>query len=285
MSGLPLLDQVTLGDHICWTVDDDAIRMEAIAGFVRAGLRDHHRVLYCGDDPDDVLEGLRRHGVDTRTALGTGDLNATTAEASYLACGSFDPVATVDIWHTAVTTARAAGYRGIRVVGDMTWASRRVPGVEHLPSYEADINHLVFADGFVAGVCAYDRRHFDPLHLRRLLWAHPGAAGSEMPFDPASSLRVRRVRRPWGLRVAGEADLSNRDALRAVVEHIFDDHSEVTVDVSGLRFADIAAARVLVDVAASGAGRLRLTGCSPNLLRLLDFHGAGSVGALTVETR
>ncbi|GIF20195.1 anti-anti-sigma factor [Actinoplanes tereljensis] len=283
MSGLPLLDRVTLGDHVCWTVDDDAIRMQAIARFVRAGLRDRHRVLYCGDDPETVLEGLRRHGVDTRSALGAGDLDALTAEDSYLAGGSFDPAATVEIWHTAVTAARAAGYRGIRVVGDMTWASRRVPGAEHLSSYEANINHLVFADGFVAGVCAYDRRRFDPLYLRRLLWAHPGAAGSEMPFDPDSSLRMRRVRQPWGLRISGEADLSNRDALCAVVKHLFDEHPDVTVDVSGLRFADIAAARVLVDVAASGAGRLRLTGCAPNLLRLLDFHGASAVEALTVE--
>ncbi|GAA2615701.1 MEDS domain-containing protein [Paractinoplanes durhamensis] len=285
MGGISLLDRVTLGDHVCWTVDGDAIRMEAIAGFVRAGLTERQRVMYCGDDPAAVLDGLERYGVDTRAALDRGDLTADTAEDSYLAGGFFDPDATVRLWHTEVARCRSAGYRGMRVIGDMTWASRRSPGVEHVPWYEANINRLVFADGFVAGVCAYDRRRFDPLHLRRLLWAHPGAAGSEMPFDPDSSLRVRRTLDPWGLRLSGEADLSNRDVLRAVTDHLFDDHDDVTIDVCGLHFADIAATRVLVGAAQSGDGRLRLVGCSPNLLRLLHFHGAGSVPALTTEAR
>jgi anti-anti-sigma factor len=283
VGGHPLLEQVTLGDHVCWYVDDDAIRMEAIAGFVRTGLRNRERVLYSGDDPEAVVAGLARHGIDTRE-LAAGDFEAGTAESSYLAGGSFDPVATLLLWRTEITRARSAGYRGIRVLGDMTWASRRYPGAEHLAWYEAQVN-MNFVDGYVAGVCAYDRRRFDPMHLRRLLWAHPGAAGSEMPFDPGSSLRVRRVDDPWGLRLEGEADLSNRDALRAVVEHLFDDHPEVTIDVAGLRFADLAAARLLVDAAASGIGQVRLTGVSPSLLRLLSFHGAEGVAALTVEAR
>jgi anti-anti-sigma factor len=281
VSGLALLDQVTLGDHVCWTVDDDAIRMEATVGFLRAGLRNHERVIYSGDNPQAVLECLRQRGVHFQA----GDLEASTAEESYLSDGVFDPEAAIALWLGEVARSRAAGYRGIRVLGDMTWASRRFPGSERLPWYEAQINSLVFADGYVAGVCAYDRRRFDPLHLRRLGWAHLGWAGSESPFDPASALRMRRVRDPWGLRISGEADLSNRDALRTVIEHLFDDRPQVTVDVSGLRFADIAAARVLLDAAASGAGRLRLTGCSANLLRLLDFHGADAVPALTAEGR
>ncbi|MEU4241860.1 MEDS domain-containing protein [Actinoplanes sp. NPDC026619] len=284
MGGPPLLDQVTLGDHVCWSVDDDVIRMETIAGFVRTGLRNRERVLYCGDDPAAVVEGLRQRGVDTGAALGAGDLSVDTPEGSYLASGAFDPHATMLLWRSEVARARSAGYRGIRLLGDMSWASRRFPGFEHLPWYEAQIN-MIFAEGYVAGVCAYDRRRFDPLHLRRLLWAHPGAAGSEMPFDPDSSLRMRRVLDPWGLRLEGEADLSNRDALRAVAEHLFDDGPDVTIDVSELRFADIAAARVLVAAAASGAGRVRLTGCSPSLLRLLRFHGADGVPALVAEAR
>lgn len=284
MGGLPLLDQVTLGDHVCWTVDDDVIRMEAIAGFARAGLCNRERVIYSGDQPAAVVEALRRQGVDTGAALDDGDLIAETAESSYLSGGVFEPRATIRLWRETIAAARSAGYRGIRVLGDMTWASRRVPGTDRLPWYEAHIN-MVFAEGYVAGVCAYDRRRFDPLHLRRLVWAHPGSAGSQLPFDPEVSLRVRRTTEPWGLRLAGEADLSNRDALAAVVEHLFDGGPDVTVDLSQLRFADIAAARMLVEAAASGAGRLRLTGCSPHLIRLLRFHGGHAVPSLRIQAR
>lgn len=282
VGGLPLLDRVALGDHVCWIVDDDAIRLEAIAGFVRAGLRARHKTYYFGDDPEAVLAGLERHGVGTRAAIDAGLLRVGTSEASYLAGGVFDPVATAGLWRATIAAARAEGHPGIRVVGDMTWASRRVPGSEHLQRYEAQINTL-FTEGYVAGVCAYDRRRFEPLELRRLSWAHPGAAGPCGPFDPSSSLRMRDTRQPYGLRLRGEVDLSNRDALYAVISHLFDDRPAATVDVSGLTFADTAAARILVDAATGG--RLRLVGCSRPLRRLLDFHGAGSVPGLTVVGR
>jgi anti-anti-sigma factor len=284
VGGLPLHDQVALGDHVCWIVDDDDARMTAIASFVRAGLRARHRVIYCGDDPDLVLAGLERHGVATRAAIGAGMLRALTGEATYLSGGVFDPVATLRRWRAEIARASAEGSPGIRVVADMTWASRPVPGADRLPWYEAQVN-TVFTEGTVAGVCAYDRRHFDPLYLRRLSWAHPGAATTVIPFEPESSLRARRTREPHGLRLSGEADLSNRDALRALIEHLFDDQPEATVDVSGLTFADTAAVRTLVEAASRGPGRVRLTGCSPRLRRMLDFHGAAAVAGLTVEAR
>ncbi len=60
---------------------------------------------------------------------------------------------------------------------------------------------------------------------------------------------------------------------------------EVTIDVSGLRFADAAAARLVADAASGGPGRLRLVGCSRALNRLLAFHGAAGKPRLTVEPR
>ena len=285
MAGLPLLDRVSLGDHVCWAVDDDAIRMEAIAGFVRAGLSAHEMVLYCGDDPEAVLAGLQRYGVGTRAALTAGLLSAHTGEALYLTAGRFDPAATLARWRDRLVATRAEGVPGMRVIADMTWATRGVPGVELLGWYEAQIN-MLFTDGFVAAVCAYDRRRFDPIDLRPLIWAHPGLAGSEMPFAPDSSLRARRTLRPYGLRLEGEVDLANRIALAALVERLFDDEpAEVTVDVSGLRFADTAIARLLIRAASAGAGRLSVIGCSATMVRLFAFHGAADVPCLTVRPR
>jgi anti-anti-sigma factor len=282
VGGLPLLDQVALGDHVCWTVDDDAARLAAIAGFVRAGLRARQRVLYCGDDPREVLAGLDRHGVCTRSAIDVGLLRAGPAEASYLAGGFFDPVATLRLWRREVALARAAGCPGIRVVGDMSWASRGVAGADRLTWYEAEVNTVIM-EGYVAGVCAYDRRRFDPLQLRRLSRAHTGTATTAIAFQPEAALRASPLAGRTGLRLAGEVDLSNREAFRALVGHVFDHGPEATVDLSALTFADIAAARILVDAAARGNGRLHLTGCSRRLRRLLDFHGADGVAGLTVE--
>jgi anti-anti-sigma factor len=281
--GTGLLDRLTVGDHICWLVDDDAVRMRELAGFVRAGLRDHHKILYCGDDPEAVLAGIDQHGIDTAAALAAGQLEATTAEASYLAGGMFDAEPVLRGWRPLAEAARAAGYAGLRVVGDMGWAGRSLPGGDRLCWYESQVNRVVL-DNDIIGVCAYDRRCLDPLELRRLAWQHPGIAATGAPYDERFALRIRRTRRPVGLRLEGEADLASRPALRAVFEHLFADvrADEVTVDVSGLRFADRAAAGVLVR-AGRGPQQLRLVGCSPALLRLLGYSGGDTAPGLVIE--
>ncbi|MET0416961.1 MAG: MEDS domain-containing protein [Actinoplanes sp.] len=283
MAGLPLLDRVAPGDHVCWAVDDDRVRLDAIAAYVQAGLRARQKVAYCGDDPEEVLTGIADRGVATREPLRTGQLQAVTPEASYLAGGSFDAEATIGLVEAGAVQARREGYPGMRVIGDMSWAQRRVPGAERLAWYEATINTL-FTEGYLIGVCAYDRRLFDPALMRRFTCAHPGAATTGMPYNPSISLRIRRTLRPYGLRLSGEADLSNRAALAAVIEQVIE-CKESTIDVSELRFADMAAARILVDAATAGPGRLRVVGCSPTLVRLLRFQNSDAVPGLIVEAR
>ena len=273
-----MLDRVAAGDHVCWVVDDDIDRTDTAVAFLRTGLAARQQVIYSGDEPAAVLAALSAAGVDTAEALRARRLQMYSTAESHLPGGYFDAEATIKRWRGQMNEARAEGYPAIRIIGDMTWAAGPVPGVERVGWYEAQVNEL-FADGFMAGVCTYDRRAFDPIDLRRLSMLHPGAAGPALRFDPASSLRLRSVDQPYGLRLTGEADLASRAALAVVLDRTFADADGrvVTVDVSGLRFTDTAAARLLVRAAEARPGRLRLVGCSAALVRLLAFHGAGEV--------
>ncbi len=283
VAALPLLDRVAPGDHICWAVDDDGIQLDAIATYVQAGLRAGEKVVYCGDHPEWLLAGITDRGVDAAAALRTGRLEALSSETLYLAGGSFDPQATIGRCRAAVAEAREQGYPSLRAVADMSWALRRVPGADRLPWYEAAVN-TVFADGFLIGVCVYDARLFDPADLREVTCAHPGTVTTTLPYDPGTSLRIRRTREPLVLWLSGEADLASRCALAAVVEEATAE-GDVTIDVSALRFADVAATRILIDAAAAGPGRIRLAGCPPGLLRLLEVQNADAVPGLTIEAR
>ncbi|MEU4563399.1 MEDS domain-containing protein [Actinoplanes sp. NPDC023936] len=267
-----------MGDHICWTVSNEAVRLESLIDVVRAGLRAGHRVLYCGDDSDRARAALRGRGLHADAAVASGDLRFAPAEPSFLTAGVFDPATALRFLRREIEDARHAGNPGLRLITDMSWASRPAPGVERLPEFEAEAN-TIFAEGYLLGVCAYDPRLFDPLSLRGVSRAHPGTVGADAPFDPDLVLRIRHTRQPFGLRLEGEADLLNQRALSAVLDHLLDALTDgsatATVDVSGLRFVDTAAARVLLRALDQAAGRLRITGRPPALARLLASRHAG----------
>lgn len=284
MIGTDALDRLRLGDHACVVVDDDADRLHGLAAYISAGLRDGDRILYFGPGVEPLSAALAGLGVDTGAARTRGQLRMATPEESYLASGCFDAEATMAGWRTESARARADGYRGLRAIGDMSWAARPVPGGERLPWYEAQVNR-VFADGDAMAICLYDRRLFPETDLRRICWSHPTTVDTDT--DTAPALRAVRTSDPPGVRLEGEADLSNRHALRAVMEHLVDDtpatDGSLTVDISRLRFADAAAVRILMHTAATEAHRLRVVGCSPAMRRLLAFNGAEAVSGLTVE--
>jgi anti-anti-sigma factor len=279
-----MLDRLTLGDHVCWTVDGDVERSMVLAGYVRAGLRHRHQIVYRGDTPAAVLAGLDRMGIDTAAAMASGQLLVNTPESALVVDGTFDAEAALARWRVGSARSRAAGYGGLRLITDMSWAAGPVPGAERLAWYEAEVT-TIYAEGDAMALCLYDRRLFEPFELRRLAWSHPGTMGGTVPFDPGSSLRLRWTREPFGVRLEGEADLSNRCALSAVLEHLVDRRpagAVATIDVTGLRFADSSVARALINAGSAGAGRIRLVGCSPGISRLLDLNGADSAAGFTI---
>ncbi|WP_328470551.1 MEDS domain-containing protein [Actinoplanes sp. NBC_00393] len=286
MATTAVLDRLRLGDHACVLVDDDAGRLDSLAAYIGAGLREDDRILYFGPAPGELTTGLAARGLDVRPALDRGQLRMATPEESYLSGGSFDPEATMAGWRAESAQARADGFRGLRAIGDMSWAARPVPGAERLPWYEAHVNR-VFADGDAMAICLYDRRVFTETALQRICWSHPATVDRDTAPSAEPALRAVRTIDPPGLRLTGDADLSNRHALQAVLENLFEDTPDpggpLTVDLSGLRFADSAAMRILLRIAVAESHRLRVVGCSATMQRLLAFNGAGAVAGLTVE--
>ncbi len=260
------IDRLGPGDHACVVFDDDESRGRALTALVRAGVRDGHRILWFGDFEPEIDAGLPDR-------LRPGQLRTAT----YVAGGVFDPEAAIDTWREESARARAAGYRGLRAAGDMSWASGPVPGADRVCWFEAQVNRF-FAEGFAMAVCLYDRRLFSRAELTRVCWSHPATIGYDTDPSAVPLLRAVRTDDPPGIALHGEADLSNRRALRTLVEHMADDSpaadGPLTVDLSGLRFADAAAIRILARAAASSAHRLRLVGPSRAIRRLLSRFGS-----------
>jgi anti-anti-sigma factor len=278
-------DRLRLGDHVCWTFDRDDDRLTGMAEVVEAGVRRNEKVLYLTESllPTALLAGLEARGGEAGGASGRGQLVIDNARDTYLVGGRFDPDATIDALDRHITRALDEGWAGLRVIGDMAWASRADVREDHLTRFEAAANRL-FTRRRAMAVCQYDQRLFSAAKLRQASAAHPGSTAVESGVVWAPLLRMERT--PAGLRVAGEADMSNRGALSAVLDALVEEHRDgerpAVVDLSGLTFADAASVGLLLRVTAELPCGVRIVGCRPTVARMLALLGADEVPGLTV---
>src|SRR5579864_4361301 len=79
------------------------------------------------------------------------------------------------------------------------------------------------------------------------------------PVYADSHLVVTRTADPFGLRFAGEIDISNSDAVAQSMRIVLGESERPHVDLSNLSFSDVSGIRALVEVALEqGEGRLML---------------------------
>jgi ABC-type transporter Mla MlaB component len=270
-----VVDQLHLGDHVCWVDDDETGSLHAAGRFVASGLRLGHKVVWFTDgvSPAAVRAHLDGVGVPTEAVLAGGQLRIAPAVESYVAGGRFTPDEMIGNLTAEILRARREDRAGVRVVGDMGWAIRQGISVADLVRYEAEVNRL-FLDGEAAAMCLYDRRLFPAEYLLPATAAHPATVGRNAGRAWAPMLRAYRTRDPHGLRLVGEVDQSNRGAFAAVLDHVTGpgtNQRTAVLDVSELRFADVGAASALARVRRNAPSQVRLVGCRPALTRLLHL--------------
>jgi anti-anti-sigma regulatory factor len=95
-------------------------------------------------------------------------------------------------------------------------------------------------------------------------------------------LRFAANAEPEVLVISGEADLTNREALAAVLDPLAAMERTVTVDVAAVEFADAGAAQLLAGLARRRAGRRTEIRCSPAIDRLLRIIGADHLAQVTI---
>ncbi|MEU5528908.1 MEDS domain-containing protein [Micromonospora chersina] len=276
MTATTVVDQVHLGDHVCWTHGDEGEALDAVGRFAAAGLRLGHKVVCFTETspPQAVRARVDAVGVPTEAAVAAGQLRIVPAVEVYPSGGRPTPESMVAKVIDEVDRARHEGYPGIRLSGDMTWVLRSGTTLDDLRRYETALNPL-FLDGRVAGLCLYDRRIFPADGMRAVAAAHPGTAGPGTARTWVPLLRAYRTTDPPGLRLVGQVDRSNREAFTAVLRHVTADQRAAdrppVLDVSELSFADVGAATALVRADRASATGIRLVGCRPSLHRLLHL--------------
>jgi len=162
------------GDHLCIIYHTDAEHRAILTEYLQRGLDAGERVVYIVDarTAEDIRGYLRDAGVDVTAAEERKQLEFLTRDDAYMREGRFEPQGMIKLLREETERALDAGFAGLRVTGEMSWALRGLPGSERLIEYETLLNTF-FPGSKATALCQYDARHFPPDILLDVLRTHP----------------------------------------------------------------------------------------------------------------
>lgn len=245
------------GDHLCLTFATDAEQREVVSAYIADGLRRGERVLYFSDRtrPDRLDEWLDPRGVDAALAIARGQLEVRPPGDAV-----FDPAEVIGGIRHAVHDARSAGYQGLRLTGEMSWALRGRPDTDRLHEYETGVASTVVDSGDLAAVCQYDERLFERDVMPALVARHAGLVRID-PLHDDRRLRIVPSYSPRGLRIGGVIDDTTAAPLAdALAQAAAWPSGEplLVLDLAELDFIDVAGIRTLVRFAEALAPERRV---------------------------
>jgi len=152
---------VPLGSHIASFYRNCEEQRAVTLPFIKAGLEQGAGCVYVVDEEteDGLAEALQAADVDVGIAKGSGQLVIHAFTEAYLSQSYFSPEKMLDFWKAYIRTAREKGFREFMITGEMTWALRKVPGVERLMEYEAKIDKM-FSNYPQVIICQYNITRF-----------------------------------------------------------------------------------------------------------------------------
>jgi DNA-binding winged helix-turn-helix (wHTH) protein len=149
-------------------------QLDVTAAFFRAGLDERLRCVYVHDQTDDAaaLQGLVQAGLDVSDAVRSTALELADRRLLPSRPGEMEVEGLLAFMRDRVQDATAAGYSGVRGVGDMAWTIPADPLHERLTRYESMVTGAVSSLS-ASVLCQYDRRRFEDGALFDVLCTHP----------------------------------------------------------------------------------------------------------------
>ena len=161
------------GDHICLIYRNEEERRSMVSDYIRSGLEANEMVVTVSDTmtPDEFGAIIQEHGVNPRDYEQA--LMLLDAAPTYCPEGTFVSENTLAGFQAMYDGAIAAGFKGMRGTGEMTWAlDKNKVSMETLMDFESDLNVLMTKTP-VTCFCQYDVNRFDGATLFEVMAVHP----------------------------------------------------------------------------------------------------------------
>jgi anti-anti-sigma factor len=244
-----------LSGHICWLLADPAAYVDAALELIAEGASLGEKVVVFapGDSPALAeLAAVAAVAADPATRFPAGE--------------PLEPLLVLAVIRDAAVQAQADGYRGLRIIADMDWLRPLNPTTAQIISLEMQIDRLIAELGATV-ICAYRRSSFDTSSIAAALTTHPSQHGE--PSEPDFRF-VARGGSSW--RLSGEVDFETQATFEAALSTAASLETCV-IDVTELRFADVAAMRAIATRAQTVPGGIHLHGASALLQRIWNACG------------
>jgi anti-anti-sigma factor len=276
--------------HACAVAVSDEHLWELSSSFISAGIAAGEQVNYFDDGTSEhVLERLLDDGADLDRVLRTRQLVVVPEEYTRAALLSpLDQIA--GIVERTVDAALGDGFPGVRMTGQLSHGLGRANGVT-VQEYDEALDEALVGRPAKA-LCLYDRAHYPDDVIEHMRGIHSVEIESATIYDD-NLLRITSTG-PGCARLAGEIDHSNRPQVRKLLLGELDralrspaSPHEIRLDVSSLRFTDVAGAVAVVHAAEEfpSSHKLVLEGVRPRVARVLDRCGAPFAGQLVTIAR
>jgi hypothetical protein len=122
--GLPGIREIPYGVHMCHFYREREDLVEALVPYFIAGLRSGERCIWITAPPLPAAEArleLRKAGFDADAAIAAGALTLRDFSEWYAENENLKGTQVVDLWLAEEQRALAAGYRGLRITGNVTF--------------------------------------------------------------------------------------------------------------------------------------------------------------------
>jgi anti-anti-sigma regulatory factor len=265
-------DTLSSADHVCWVYDDPVSFTDAAERFLAEGLARGERLMCVGNGLAEDLRAAGEPFGSLADLVARGALSFVPVTGTYADGRVVRAEEQLAYYDAAVQAARAEGYRGLRVVADVTPLAGTEAGRAGLVRWEHVADEYIASGAGMVALCAYRCRDLPPEAVADVASVHPQV---HAPHD-APSFRL------WfdGPRaaLAGTVDTFAADRLARVLAGISATGPRVALDLSAVEVVDAAGARALARWAGALTDRgtaVHLPGAPTSLVRIWSLLGLG----------
>jgi hypothetical protein len=187
--------------HVCAFFNSREEEYGVLGPFFKEGLEWGEKSVHIVDPAlqKDHLARLHACGIDTESCQHSGQLEVLPWDSAYVQDGAFDRYRMLKTVEDVFAAGRAAGFRSVRIMGNMGWALDTNPRADEVIEYEARVNE-VLARNHHPAVCVYDIARLSGTMMMDILRSHPltligGVVHQNPLFTPPEELLLELHRR------------------------------------------------------------------------------------------